>query len=261
MKGLIRLPSPGLVVAVVALIAALGGTSYAAAGKGKSKLPKQSVGSAQVQNKAVTGKKLSSNAVTSAKVKDGSLLLKDFKPGQLPTPKKGDAGAKGDPGKKGDPGAKGDPGKKGDPGERGPVGPAGPAGPVGPTFGAAMGGKAPFLAGMTSGAIAVLKTNVPTASRLMVFGQPGHASATCHKAVACTVQLALYVDGQPVPGALSYSPEPGGITPEVLPTIFGMTPRLAAGDHTIELRFVSESNLAITKDPRASLGVIGLGGE
>jgi hypothetical protein len=73
-------------VAYLALFVALGGTSYAAV-----KLPKNSVGTAQIKK----------NAVTSKKVKDRSLLLKDFKAGQLP------AGPKGD---KGDPGAKGDTG-------------------------------------------------------------------------------------------------------------------------------------------------------
>jgi hypothetical protein len=48
-----RSPSAGLVVAIVALIVALGGTSYAA-----FSLPKNSVGTKQIKNGAVTGSKI-----------------------------------------------------------------------------------------------------------------------------------------------------------------------------------------------------------
>jgi hypothetical protein len=62
-----RKPSPALLVALLALFVALGGTSYAAL-----KLPKGSVGA----------KQLKKNSVTSPKVKPGSLLLSDFKRSQ-----------------------------------------------------------------------------------------------------------------------------------------------------------------------------------
>jgi hypothetical protein len=94
----IRRPSPAMVVACIALVLALGGTGYAAI-----KLPKNSVGSAQIKK----------NAVTSIKVKNGSLTKSDFKAGQLPAGAKGDPGA---PGVKGDKGDKGDQGIKGDTG-------------------------------------------------------------------------------------------------------------------------------------------------
>lgn len=45
-----RLASPGVLVACVALVVALGGVSYAA-----SVLPKNSVGPSQLQKKAVSG--------------------------------------------------------------------------------------------------------------------------------------------------------------------------------------------------------------
>ena len=69
--------NPALVISVVALFVALGGSSYAAI-----KLPKNSVGARQIKK----------NAVSSPKVKDGSLLATDFKSGQLP---KGDTGPRG----------------------------------------------------------------------------------------------------------------------------------------------------------------------
>lgn len=77
-----RRPSPALVIALVALFFALGGTGYAV-----SRLPK--------------------NSVTSAQVKDYSLLKRDFKRGQLPRGARGAQGLQGDPGAAG---AKGDPG-------------------------------------------------------------------------------------------------------------------------------------------------------
>ncbi len=90
-----RLPTPAMVVACVALLASLGGVSYAA-----GVLPENSVGTAQLQKKAVSASKLKKNAVTGAKVKNGTLKAADFGAGQLP------AGPKGDPGPQG---PKGDP--------------------------------------------------------------------------------------------------------------------------------------------------------
>ena len=78
------------VTATVALIVALGGTSYAAI-----ILPANSVGSRQLKNRAVTSskRKLHANAVSSAAVKNGSLRATDFKAGQLPAGPAGPAGA------------------------------------------------------------------------------------------------------------------------------------------------------------------------
>lgn len=87
-----RLPSPAMVVACIALLIALGGTSYAAI-----RLPKNSVGTNQLKR----------NAVISAKVKDHSLLAADFKPNQLPSGPQGFKGEKGAKGDKGDPGVPG----------------------------------------------------------------------------------------------------------------------------------------------------------
>lgn len=69
-----------MMVALVALVIALGGTSFAA-----TKLAKNSVGTKQIKK----------NAVVSSKVKDRSLLSRDFKSGQLPQGPKGAKGATG----------------------------------------------------------------------------------------------------------------------------------------------------------------------
>lgn len=76
------------VTATMALIVALGGTSYAAIA-----LPANSVGRKQLKTGAVTNSELRANAVTSAKVKNGSLRAKDFAAGQLPTGQAGSPGA------------------------------------------------------------------------------------------------------------------------------------------------------------------------
>jgi hypothetical protein len=90
-------PSPAVVVALIALFVALGGTGYAAI-----VLPANSVGT----------KQLKKNAVTAAKVKNASLLAADFKAGQLRAGPPGAPGAQGPQGPKGD---KGDPGANGSP--------------------------------------------------------------------------------------------------------------------------------------------------
>ena len=101
---LVKRPSASMVVASLALLIALGGTSVAAI----SALPNGSVTTAALHNGAVTTSKLANKAVTLAKLATSA---------RIPGPK----------GQKGDPGPKGDPGTKGDPGPRGPMGPTGPS--------------------------------------------------------------------------------------------------------------------------------------
>ncbi|HEX4746485.1 MAG TPA: hypothetical protein VFU99_06330 [Gaiellaceae bacterium] len=117
MKRLLRhRPSPALVVASLALLVALSGTSVASV---TQLLPRNSVGTKQLQPKSVTGpkirdkaigpRKIATNAVTTEKVRNRSLRADDFAPGELPA---------------------GPPGPAGPAGAAGPSGPAGPAGSV-----------------------------------------------------------------------------------------------------------------------------------
>jgi hypothetical protein len=85
-----------MVVALVALVIALGGTGYAV-----TQLPKNSVGTAQIKKNAVTAVKVRNNAITGAKVKDGSLTARDFQAGTL---LQGATGAQGLQGATGPPG-------------------------------------------------------------------------------------------------------------------------------------------------------------
>jgi hypothetical protein len=94
-------PSPALVIALLALFVALGGTGYAAL-----KLPKNSVSSKQIRKGAVKNSDLAANAVTGPKVKRGSLDRSDFKAGTLGG---GGGGARGPRGPKGATGASGSP--------------------------------------------------------------------------------------------------------------------------------------------------------
>jgi hypothetical protein len=124
----IRRPSPAMLVALIALVISLGGTSYAAL-----TLPAGSVGSKQLRN----------NSVSSPKVKPGSLLVSDFRSSQralLQGPRgpqasggpQGPAGPAGPAGPGGPPGVPGPAGAPGAPGATGAPGPAGARGPTGP---------------------------------------------------------------------------------------------------------------------------------
>ena len=70
MKFAIRRPSASMVVAIVALVVAMAGTSYAAL-----TLPKNSVGSKQLRAGAVTNAKLANGAVTAAKLNTAGLTV------------------------------------------------------------------------------------------------------------------------------------------------------------------------------------------
>jgi hypothetical protein len=94
------------VIGTIALFLALGGGAYAAL-----KLPKNSVGSAQIKK----------DAVNSSKVKNGSLLAGDFKAGQLPAGPQGAQGAQGPKGEQGAQGAQGSQGVQGPKGDTGTV--------------------------------------------------------------------------------------------------------------------------------------------
>lgn len=87
MRFRIRRPSPAMVVALIALMVAMGGTATAA----------RLITSAQIKN----------NTVSSADVKNNSLLKKDFKAGQLPAGAQGPQGPKGETGSTGATGATG----------------------------------------------------------------------------------------------------------------------------------------------------------
>jgi hypothetical protein len=99
-----------MVVALVALTIALGGTSIAAV----SQLAANSVGTSQLKNNAVTTPKIKNNAVTSAKIAGNAVTSAKIKNATI-QPADLSAGAK----------------TSGPPGPQGPQGAAGPQGPPG----------------------------------------------------------------------------------------------------------------------------------
>jgi hypothetical protein len=70
MKFALRRPSASMAVAIVALVMAMGGTSYAAL-----TLPKNSVGTKQLKNRAVTNSKIAKGAVNAAKINTTGLTV------------------------------------------------------------------------------------------------------------------------------------------------------------------------------------------
>lgn len=91
--------SPRLALAMSAsalVVALLGSTPLGHALS--SALPRNSVGPLQLQRNAVGPQKIAPNAVRASHVLNGSLLVEDFKAGQIPAGPKGDKGDKGDKG-------------------------------------------------------------------------------------------------------------------------------------------------------------------
>lgn len=84
----IRRPSPSMIVALIALVVALAGTSYAAinlpkGSVGAKQLKKNSVSKAKLRRNAVTRAKIHKNAITGIKVKNRSILGKDIRVNSL----------------------------------------------------------------------------------------------------------------------------------------------------------------------------------
>ena len=195
-------------VAYLALFVALGGTSYAAV-----KLPRNSVGNAQLR----------SNSVTAAKVRNGTLQRVDFAAGQLP------AGPVGPPGPKGDPGAPGAPGTNGTNGTDGQDGATGPPGPV---FGSTVTGGTPQTpaadpdaAGLRFSHTFTLPRSGPT---YIQFIHPA-VGQTCSAGGA---QLGLYLDGQPLPATSLGTTTANAPRFEVRTTIA----QVSAGERTVAAR-------------------------
>lgn len=158
--------SPATVIACIALLVALGGTSVAAV-----RLARNSVGTAQLRN----------NAVTSPKVKNHSLLRVDFANGQIPAGPRGPAGP---------------PGAAGPAGARGPTGPAGAQGPPGA---AAAWALVSGSGGLIAGSAGVTVQHPSTGNYYVVF-----TSAVTGHALLAT-QAYRDTDGFPRGGILATS--------------------------------------------------------
>jgi hypothetical protein len=117
-----RRPSPALVVAVIALIVALGGSSWAAP-------VRQLITGKDVRNSSLTGADVRNSTLTGRDVRNGSLTEDDIRPRSLSGAVfRGTLGTRGPAGADGEQGPRG---LRGIPGATGPQGPAGPQGPTG----------------------------------------------------------------------------------------------------------------------------------
>jgi hypothetical protein len=97
--------SPAMVVAGIALLVALGGTSVAAVSQlvprnsvGTAQLRTNAVSNAKIRNQAVTDSKIRRNTITSSRIRNGTLVRADFRPGQLSDDGPGTPGTPGAPG-------------------------------------------------------------------------------------------------------------------------------------------------------------------
>jgi len=113
----LRLPSPALIVAMVALFVAFTQTGLAA----------RTVDLVQAGCNCANSSDIVNNSLTSVDIKNGSLLKADFKKGQIPAGKRGARGPAGANGSPGPQGAQGPAGPQGAQGGQGPAGAPGSA--------------------------------------------------------------------------------------------------------------------------------------
>jgi hypothetical protein len=97
---------PLILSSTALLVAVLGSTPLGQAAL-DAVVPKNSVGTPQLKRNAVKAAKLAPSTVRTGHVLNGSLLVEDFKAGQIPQGPKGDKGDKGDAGAQGPPGLAG----------------------------------------------------------------------------------------------------------------------------------------------------------
>ena len=188
-------------IGLLALFIALGGTSYAAA-----KLPKNSVGSAQIRSGAVTQSKLQKSLQ--------SKLAKAGAPGP--------AGATGAQGPKGDTGAQGPQGVAGEKGDKGDPGPTA----------AGVGG--------TNLTVSPVGTPVPTLSEASVTLQQagkvlvlvqGTAAVACG-GTPCSRVIGATLDGTKVQGLAQTVDGPANVATTDTVAAVGIVSNVAAGTHT-----------------------------
>ena len=189
------------VVATAALFVALGGGAYAA-----FRVPRNSVGTAQIKN----------NAVTPRKVRNGSLTLKDFAPGQVTQ-------------LKGAPGAPGATGATGPMGQQGPKGDTGAPG-LSQGFGTAVAAGAAVNANPNSGAI-LQATFVTTSPGRLVVTMRGQITVTCTG--SGEIDGGLYVDASHGLAGSGQVLASNGTSFSGEVNDFGITTQLGPGSHTV----------------------------
>jgi hypothetical protein len=222
-----------MVVASIALLVALGGTSVAAV----TQLRANSVGKLQLRN----------NAVGSAEVINRSLKAVDFARNQLPRGPRGLQGA---------PGA---PGASGPPGTAGPSGPAGVAAPgyvaqvISQTGASSVSTNSTNFVNLSGGAETIV---VPTGQTARIYATFS-AESTCTGPAAaddmCSVRIT--VDGNelnPVAGDdFAFDSTDGGLEGDASSeshAIVRISETLAAGSHPVQVEIAVTSGAELTID-------------
>lgn len=95
-------PSPSMIVAMCALMVALGGTSYAAVTITGKNVKNSSLTGSDIKNSSLTGSDVKNSSLTSGDIKNGSIVPADIKGGVLPAGPQGPTGPEGPKGDKGD---------------------------------------------------------------------------------------------------------------------------------------------------------------
>lgn len=83
MRRRLRLPSPAMIVASLALVIALGGTSYATSKISSKDVRNNSLTGSDIRNSSLTGSDVKNSSLTGSDVKNGSLTKSDLKAGTL----------------------------------------------------------------------------------------------------------------------------------------------------------------------------------
>jgi hypothetical protein len=219
MKRRFRAPGPALVISLVALFVALGGTTYAA-----TSLPKNSVGTAQLKKGAVTKKKINKKTIASLKGARGlqgtngvSVTSTALAAGNAHCAAGGSSFTSASGTTYACSGAKGAKGDKGD---------------TGPTAGATTGGLDPSATPIVVLGSSAATVTTTTTSSLLVIGS-GFMNLSCQGSGACHDVWGLYVDGTPVPGTgQELSAGPSGSDSSYM-FLAGMTGPLAPGAHSV----------------------------
>jgi hypothetical protein len=216
-------------IGLLALFIAIGGTSYAAV-----KLPRNSVGTAQLRKGAVTSSKLARSVQ--------SKLKKAGKPG--PAGPKGDTGAKGDAGVAGDTGATG---------ARGPQGEPGPtsAGVGGINTTITPGGWTTQVGGSTT-----VTLDSPGKVLVQLSGTFGVncGGATCTRVVGVTI------GSQTVPGANLSLSAAQNASASTTSTASGILTGLAVGSYTVSIMEKLSGPATPTNGGDVRVTAIALGG-
>lgn len=219
-----RRPSPSMVVATVALIAAGAGGGYAANDQiTGANIKNNSVTSADlrngagvrgidVRNNSLTGRDI--RGLTGADIRNGSIRLADLSPEARAARGTGAAGPQG---------------PQGPPGVPGPVGATGPQGPPGPTSGDADVSAPPSTFPTSQVSFPVLTVTTTSTGRLYI-------TLNTLAAIACGpgafVNHWIVLDGQPIESSLRVVGEGTSLEPL---TATGVTEQpVAAGEHTVQ---------------------------